>query len=221
MRVFVAGATGAIGTRLVPQLVERGHEVIGTTRSEEKARRLDEVGAEPVVLDVLDQGAVGEAVAAARPDAIVHEATALSGVAEYRNLDRTFAQTTACEPPEPTRSSQRYAGPASTVSSGRASRAGPTHAWAARSRPRRTRDTGGIALRYSGSTARPTTPRSRPSKSGGSRRASPGSTTWSTTILHPCASGCLRSRPRSVRSRRGTSRVGSPVASRAMGWSRS
>ena len=93
MRVFVAGATGAIGTRLVPQLVERGHEVVGTTRSEEKARRLEELGAEPVVLDVLDQGAVGEAVATARPDAIAHEATALSGVADYRNLDRTFAQT--------------------------------------------------------------------------------------------------------------------------------
>jgi nucleoside-diphosphate-sugar epimerase len=93
MRVFVAGATGAIGTRLVPQLVERGHEVVGTTRSEEKAKRLAELGAEPVVLDVLDQGAVGEAVATARPDAIVHEATALSGVADYRNLDRTFAQT--------------------------------------------------------------------------------------------------------------------------------
>jgi len=93
MRVFVAGATGAIGTRLVPQLVERGHEVVGTTRSREKATRLEELGAEPVVLDVLDQGAVGEAVAAARPDAIVHEATALSGLADYRNLDRAFAQT--------------------------------------------------------------------------------------------------------------------------------
>jgi 2-alkyl-3-oxoalkanoate reductase len=93
MRVFVAGATGAIGSRLVPQLIEWGHEVVGTTRSEEKAKRLVEQGAEPVVLDVLDQGAVGEAVASARPDAIVHEATALSGVAAYRSLDRTFAQT--------------------------------------------------------------------------------------------------------------------------------
>jgi 2-alkyl-3-oxoalkanoate reductase len=93
MRVFVAGATGAIGTRLVPQLVERGHEVVGTTRSEENAKRLDDLGAEPIVLDVLDQAAVGEAVAAARPDAIVHEATALSGLADYRNLDRAFAQT--------------------------------------------------------------------------------------------------------------------------------
>jgi nucleoside-diphosphate-sugar epimerase len=93
MLVFVVGATGAIGSRLVPQLIERGHEVVGTTRSEEKAKRLVEQGAEPVVLDVLDEGAVGEAVASARPDAIVHEATALSGVAGYRNLDRSFAQT--------------------------------------------------------------------------------------------------------------------------------
>jgi len=93
MRVLVAGATGAIGTRLVPQLVERGHEVVGTTRSQEKAKQLEALGAEPVVLDALDQGAVGEAVAAARPDAIVHEATALSGLTDYRNLDRAFAQT--------------------------------------------------------------------------------------------------------------------------------
>ncbi len=93
MRVFVAGATGAIGTRLVTQLVQRGHEVVGTTRAQEKAKRLAELGAEPVVLDVLDQGAVGEAVANARPEAIVHEATALSGVTAYRSLDRAFAQT--------------------------------------------------------------------------------------------------------------------------------
>jgi nucleoside-diphosphate-sugar epimerase len=93
MRIFVTGATGAIGTRLIPQLVDRGHEVVGTTRSEEKAKHLAELGAEPVVLDVLDQGTVGQAVAAAHPDAIVHEATALSEVADYRNLDRAFAQT--------------------------------------------------------------------------------------------------------------------------------
>jgi 2-alkyl-3-oxoalkanoate reductase len=93
MRVFVTGATGAIGTRLVPQLVERGHEVVGTTRTPEKAASLGKLGAEPVVLDVLDQGAVGEAVAAARPDAIVHEATALSGTMDLKHFDRTFAQT--------------------------------------------------------------------------------------------------------------------------------
>src|SRR5438128_6896245 len=62
MRVFVAGATGAIGTRLVPKLVERGHEVIGTSRSKDRAQRLRGLGAEPVALDLLDPRAVLEAV---------------------------------------------------------------------------------------------------------------------------------------------------------------
>jgi nucleoside-diphosphate-sugar epimerase len=93
MRVFVAGATGAIGARLVPQLVERGHEVIGTSRSEGKAAGLRARGAEPVVLDVLDREAVRKAVLAARPDAIVHQATALAGLSDFKNFDRSFAQT--------------------------------------------------------------------------------------------------------------------------------
>jgi 2-alkyl-3-oxoalkanoate reductase len=93
MRVFVAGASGAIGAQLVPQLVQRGHEVVGTSRSPEKANRLRALGAEPVVLDLLDPPAVLEAVTAARPDAIVHEATALSDLNDLRNPDRTFAQT--------------------------------------------------------------------------------------------------------------------------------
>ena len=78
MRVFVAGASGAIGTRLVPQLVDRGHEVIGTSRSAEKAEQLRALGAEPVALDLLDRGAVRRAVLEAAPDAIVHQATALA-----------------------------------------------------------------------------------------------------------------------------------------------
>ena len=93
MRVFVTGATGAIGTRLVPQLKERGHEVIGTTRSPEKAERLREAGPEPVVLDVLDRDAVREAVARAQPDAIVHEATALAGMTDLKHFDQSFAPT--------------------------------------------------------------------------------------------------------------------------------
>ena len=93
MRVFVAGATGAIGTRLVPQLVERGHEVVGTSRSAEKAERLRRLGAEPIVLDLLDPQAVREAVAAARPDAIVHQATALAGAGDVKHFDRSFAET--------------------------------------------------------------------------------------------------------------------------------
>jgi 2-alkyl-3-oxoalkanoate reductase len=93
MRVFVAGASGAVGSRLVPQLVERGHEVVGTTRSAEKAGRLTGLGAEAVVLDLLDRQAVGNAVAAARPEAIVHEATALAGLSDLKHFDRSFAET--------------------------------------------------------------------------------------------------------------------------------
>jgi nucleoside-diphosphate-sugar epimerase len=93
MRVFVTGATGAIGAQLVPQLVERGHEVIGATRSAEKAGRLRANRAEPVVLDVLDRDAVREAVLAARPDAIVHQATALTGMSDLKHFDRGFAET--------------------------------------------------------------------------------------------------------------------------------
>jgi nucleoside-diphosphate-sugar epimerase len=93
MRVFLAGATGAIGSRLVPRLVAAGHEVTGTTRSAEKADRLRSLGAAAVVLDVLDAAAVRGAVAAARPDAIVHQATALSGLSDVKHFDRTFAET--------------------------------------------------------------------------------------------------------------------------------
>lgn len=93
MRVFVAGASGAIGTRLVPQLIARGHEVTGTfTSSPEKAERIREMGAEAVALDLLDTGAVRAAVLAAKPDAIIHQATALTG-GFSRKLDKTFAQT--------------------------------------------------------------------------------------------------------------------------------
>jgi nucleoside-diphosphate-sugar epimerase len=93
MKVFVAGATGAIGARLVPMLVERGHEVAGSSRSAEKAELLRAQGAEPVVLDLLDAGAVREAVAALRPDGIVHQATALAGMTDFKHFDRSFAQT--------------------------------------------------------------------------------------------------------------------------------
>jgi 2-alkyl-3-oxoalkanoate reductase len=93
MRVFVAGASGAIGSHLLPELVARGHEVIGTSRSPEKSDRLDALGAEPIVLDLLDSGAVRRAVTTARPDAIVHEATALTGLSDLRNPDKAFAQT--------------------------------------------------------------------------------------------------------------------------------
>jgi len=93
MRVFVAGATGAIGTALVPQLIEQGHEVVGTFKSPGGAERLRGLGAEPVALNLLDPRAVRKAVRDARPDAIVHEATALTGVNFSKNLDRAFVET--------------------------------------------------------------------------------------------------------------------------------
>ncbi len=93
MRVLVIGATGAIGTHLVPQLRAQGHEVIGTSRSASKAERLRALGAEPMVLDVLDARATREAVAATRPDAIVYQATALADLSDFKHFDRSFAQT--------------------------------------------------------------------------------------------------------------------------------
>ena len=93
MRVFVAGASGAIGTRLVPQLIDAGHEVIGTSTSPERAGRVRAQGAKAIVLDLLDARAVRKAVLEREPDAIVHQATALADARFSKNFDRTFAQT--------------------------------------------------------------------------------------------------------------------------------
>jgi nucleoside-diphosphate-sugar epimerase len=93
MRVFVAGAGGAIGTRLLPQLIEHGHEVVATTTKREKLEALRALGAEPVVMDGLDGASVGEAVAHAEPDAIIHQMTALAGMSDLKHFDEAFAVT--------------------------------------------------------------------------------------------------------------------------------
>ncbi len=93
MRVFVAGATGAIGKQLVPRLVEAGHEVHGMTRSESKRAMLQELGAVPVVADALDPDQVAEAVGSAEPDVIVHQLTAIGELLDMRHFDRDFALT--------------------------------------------------------------------------------------------------------------------------------
>jgi nucleoside-diphosphate-sugar epimerase len=97
MRVFVAGGSGVLGRRLVPQLVARGHQVTATTTSAAKLGLLEQLSAEGVVMDALDAASVAEAVAAARPDAIVHEMTALSvahaGKPNLRKANRFFAAT--------------------------------------------------------------------------------------------------------------------------------
>jgi len=86
MKIFVAGATGALGRVLVPQLVARGHEVVGMTRSASKQERLRSLGASPVVADALDPDAVAQAVASAEPEAIVHQLTALGGELSARDM---------------------------------------------------------------------------------------------------------------------------------------
>jgi 2-alkyl-3-oxoalkanoate reductase len=95
MRVFVAGGTGVIGRSLIPLLITAGHQVTATTRSPGKAGLLRSLGAEPAVADGLDRGATYEAVARARPDVIIHQLTGLTGAADMRHFDRTFAVTNA------------------------------------------------------------------------------------------------------------------------------
>jgi nucleoside-diphosphate-sugar epimerase len=91
MRVFLAGATGAIGRRLVPTLVAGGHQVTGMTRSQEKAEQLRTAGAEPVVVDALDGAAVAAVVREAQPEAVIHQLTALPQRIDPRKIERDFA----------------------------------------------------------------------------------------------------------------------------------
>ncbi len=93
MRIFVAGATGAIGRRLVPMLVNAGHSVVGMTRSPGKASALRATGAEPVVVDALDALAVQAAVRQARPEVVVHQLTALPAMLDFRKIEQQFAMT--------------------------------------------------------------------------------------------------------------------------------
>lgn len=93
MRIFVAGATGAIGRHLVPRLVANGHDVVGLTRTPANTCLLRELGAEPVVADALDEKAIHAAVATARPDIIVHQLTDLKETPDMRHFDRAFASS--------------------------------------------------------------------------------------------------------------------------------
>jgi nucleoside-diphosphate-sugar epimerase len=93
VRVFLAGGTGVIGRRLVPQLVARGHRVTATTTSPAKRGLLEQLGAEAVVMDGLDAESVDRAVAGARPEVIVHEMTSIAGKPDFKHMDRWFATT--------------------------------------------------------------------------------------------------------------------------------
>jgi nucleoside-diphosphate-sugar epimerase len=93
MNILVIGATGAIGGPLVSQLVERGHGVVGTSRTLERAETLRELGAQPAVLDLLDRDAVRRLVLDTKPDAIAHQATALAGGVDFKRFAESFVQT--------------------------------------------------------------------------------------------------------------------------------
>ena len=93
MKVFIAGATGAIGKQLVPMLVERGHEVTGMTRTSAKQDLIRGLGARPVVADALDPEGVARAVAEAEPEVVIHQLTAIDASRFGRSLDKTFALT--------------------------------------------------------------------------------------------------------------------------------
>lgn len=93
MRIFLAGATGALGQRLVPLLVAAGHEVVGTTRTSAKVGELERAGAEPVVVDGLDRDSVFAAVENAAADVVIHQLTALGGMTSFKNFDEEFALT--------------------------------------------------------------------------------------------------------------------------------
>jgi 2-alkyl-3-oxoalkanoate reductase len=93
MRIFLLGGSGAVGRRLVPLLVAEGHQVTATTRTPAKAAGLAALGARPVIVDGLDRAALAEAVGSARPDVIVHQATAIPEGLDLRHFDRSFALT--------------------------------------------------------------------------------------------------------------------------------
>ena len=93
MKVFVAGATGAVGKQLVPRLISSGHKVIGMTRSAEHVGLIRQMGAEPVLADALDRDATIRAVVGAKPDVVVHQLTALAGLKNLKNFDDGFAVT--------------------------------------------------------------------------------------------------------------------------------
>lgn len=93
MRILVAGATGAIGLNLVPQLIAAGHSVVGTTRTARKAEIIRRMGAEPAIADGLDAPAIRATVLAAKPDIIIHQMTDLAAVTDLRHFDRAFAAT--------------------------------------------------------------------------------------------------------------------------------
>lgn len=93
MKIFIAGATGAVGRPLISACIKAGHSVVGMTRTPEKADLVRKMGAEPAIADGLDSKAVGTILRSVKPDAVIHEMTSLAGATDLRNFDRTFASS--------------------------------------------------------------------------------------------------------------------------------
>lgn len=173
MGIFLAGATGAIGKRLIPMLIASGHYVIAATRAQDKVGMLRTSGAEPAVVDALDRDAVMKAVTSARPEVVVHQVTALAKMGNLKNFDKEFALTNRLR----TEGTDNLLAAARAVGARRwivqAIRAGPTSVRAGASRLKATRLTlarhrrcGGRSMRFVISRQRPASPTCRGSSSG-------------------------------------------------------
>jgi nucleoside-diphosphate-sugar epimerase len=93
MKIFIAGATGAVGRRLIPVLIQRGHQVIGMSRSKDKMKTIRANGAPPVIADAFDAEGLNKALRDTKPDVVIHQLTAIPGRLNLRNIGRDFALT--------------------------------------------------------------------------------------------------------------------------------
>ena len=141
MKVFVAGGSGAMGRRLVPQLIAAGYEVTAMTRDQGKAPWLRQAGAQPVIADALDRPAVAAAVRRSEPEVVIHQLTGLTGVTSLRNFDKEFALTNRLRTEGTDHLLEAPGRRVPGASSRRATATGTTSGLARRSRPSRTRST--------------------------------------------------------------------------------
>jgi 2-alkyl-3-oxoalkanoate reductase len=93
MKIFIAGATGAVGRRLIPALIQLGHQVIGMSRSKDKMKMIRASGATPVIADAFDAKALNNALQETKPDVVMHQLTSIPGRLNLRNIGRDFALT--------------------------------------------------------------------------------------------------------------------------------
>jgi NAD-dependent epimerase/dehydratase family protein len=224
MKLFVAGATGAVGKRLVPRLLAQGHDVVGMTRSPEKAESLRRLGAEAAVADGLDAAAVREAVAKAGPEVVIHQMTALTGVKSFRKFDDEFALSNRLrtEGTDHLLAAGRSAG--SGASSRKATATGTTSAPGRDRRPRTTRSTptrrrtsAARSMRFATSrrpSSRPRTWRGSRCATGTSTDRAPASPSTATSPSWFASAGCPSSATGPASGRLSISTMSPPLLSR-------